>query len=325
MEIAVNKVTKRELAEGGLDVLDRQRVDQVAISATAGGVSFASALEVMEFAKLMALSQQAVPLAFRNNPGMCLAVAFQAIEWRMSPFQVANKAYVVNDRIAFESQLIHGVIAARAPLKERLSCEYAGENAERQCTVSGIFTDGAIRTYTTPKLRDIKVKNSPLWTSDPDQQLWYYGSRSWARKWCPDVLMGIYSREEIEADPNIGQPELPGLRTRLIASSAKQDEGHKPGHVESELSQVEREPDKSAEVSSSETVVGADPVLPKNIKEWESYCRAWLKEENDYTAIRSRWDTERTLRNTCGVTSEERIPIQNLMIDRCKELGEPQP
>jgi hypothetical protein len=306
-------VTKRDLAEGGLDVLDRERVDQVQIRRAAGGVAFASALEVMEFAKLMSLSQQAVPPAFRNNPGMCLAVTFQAIEWLMSPFQVANKAYVVNDRIAFESQLIHGVIEARAPLKERLNCDYQGEGPDRQCIVAGTFIDGATRSYTTPKLKDIKVKNSPLWTSDPDQQLWYYGSRSWARKWCPDVLMGIYSREEIEDDPNIGQPELPGLRTRLIASNTNQDEGHKPGHVESELSQPEPE---------AETVVGADPMLPRNVKEWEVYCRVWLQEMTDCQAIHARWDKERTLRNTCGVTSDERVPIQNLMVDRCKELGE---
>jgi hypothetical protein len=52
---------------------------------------------------------------------------------------------------------------------------------------------------TTPTVAEIKVKNSPLWTSDPDQQLAYYGSRAWARRHTPDVLMGVYDVEEFES------------------------------------------------------------------------------------------------------------------------------
>ena len=239
------RMTKGELAIRGIDAVEPAKAHTMKISGTAGGVAFASALEVMDFARLMAVSLQAVPKDFRNNPGMCLAVTFQAIEWRMSPFQVANKAYVVNDRVAFESQLIHAVVEARAPLKNRLDCKYSGkfEDGTRTCTVNGTFINGDVRDYTTPEIGKIKVKNSPLWTSDPDQQLWYYATRSWARKWVPDVLMGIYSKEEIEAEPGIGrdQPTLPGLRARLPGDGDKRhDEGfdHGNGHVESELSEV---------------------------------------------------------------------------------------
>ncbi len=328
------QLTKRDLAEGGIDVLDRSRVEQVKMSPVAGGVSFASALEVMEFAKLMAVSQQAVPKDFRNNPGMCLAVAFQAIEWRMSPFQVANKAYVVNDRIAFESQLIHGVIEARAPLKQRLDCRYEGEGPDRQCIVIGTFLDGAVREYKTPKIKDIKVKNSPLWVSDPDQQLWYYGSRSWSRKWCPDVILGIYSRDEIEEDANVGrsdEPHLPGLHARLVGGDVSREEGHRAGHVESELAQVGGDrkaiappAEPSTDQPSEQTVEPPSAEKPKNAAEWALYCRVWLKTETSHEAIRSRWNDERKLRNECGVTSDDRVPVQNDMVDRCKELGEPQ-
>jgi hypothetical protein len=39
-----------------------------------------------------------------------------------------------------------------------------------------VYTDGSVRTYTSPMIKDIKVKNSPLWTADPDQQLFYFAS-----------------------------------------------------------------------------------------------------------------------------------------------------
>ena len=164
--------TRNELATLGTDAIDRSGAAAVAVSNIAGGVSFASALEVMDFAKLMAVSMQAVPPAFRNNPGLCLAVVFQAVEWRMSPFQVANKAYVVNDRLAFESQLIHAVIEARAPLKGRLRCEYLGEGPDLQCRVFATFKGEDLpHEYTSPKFSAITVKNSPLWKTDPQQQM----------------------------------------------------------------------------------------------------------------------------------------------------------
>ena len=233
--------TKRDLIEKGVDALDRSRVNATTVSHAAGGVTFATALEVMDFAKMMAVADTGVPPHLRANPGTCMRIVFQAIEWRMSPFAVADKSYVVKDRLAYESQLIHAVIEARAPLQKRLDCEYAGEGGTRTCTVIGCFTDGETRTYTSPMFKDIGVKNSPLWVNDPDQQLWYYASRSWARKWCPDVLMGIYSKEELQADPTLGREDEPaagsGLHARL-AGSTKSDEGHRPGHAASELDNI---------------------------------------------------------------------------------------
>lgn len=228
-------LTRRDLAERGIDALDRNRVEQVKVAA--GGVTFASALEVMEVAKLMSVSGSAVPKHCRTNPGLCLAVTMQAVEWRMSPFQVANKSYEVNDRLAFESQLVHGVIEARAPLRERLNCKFEGEGPERTCTITGKFTDGTERTYTSPKFKDIKPKNSPLWVNDPDQQLFYYSSRSWCRRWCPDVLLGIYTPEELRGNPQLGRPEADpadNVRERLTTTG----EGAQEGHAESELARL---------------------------------------------------------------------------------------
>lgn len=241
-------LTKQALSTLGMDALDKTRAGQIVISPTAGGVSFASAMEVMEFAKLMSIADKAVPKHLRNNPGICLAVTFQAIEWRMSPFAVANKSYEVNDRLAFESQLIHAVIETRAPLRERLSCRYDGDGADRKCTITGKFSDGTERDYSTPAFKDIRVKNSPLWRDDPDQQQFYYASRAWARKWCPDVLLGIYTREELAHTPNFGREEdgeiqTNGLRSRLIESKPG-DEGHQDGHAERELAAMKGEHDK---------------------------------------------------------------------------------
>jgi hypothetical protein len=149
----------------------------------------------------MAGSGAMVPPFCRDNPGACCGVTLRALQWGLDPFSVASKAYQVNGGIiAYEAQLIHAVINTRAGLVDDLHVTYEGEGEERRCTVSGALNRGSkkVRTYTSPMVKEIKVKNSPLWKSDPDQQLHYFATRNWARRWCPEVLLGAYTREEIE-------------------------------------------------------------------------------------------------------------------------------
>src|SRR4051812_7668530 len=75
------------------DSLDKARAGDVIASFKQGGVQFQTMIEVMEFAKLMSLAQEAVPPHCRGKPGVCLAICMQALAWRMEPFQVANKSY----------------------------------------------------------------------------------------------------------------------------------------------------------------------------------------------------------------------------------------
>lgn len=165
--------------------------------ATNGAMNFANMEQMMEFAKVMAIAQVAIPKHLRSNPGACLAVAIQASEWQMSPFAVANKTYVVNDRLAYEAQLINAVILRRAPIKGRMKIEYNGEGEKRRCKVTATLTDGDHVEYESPEIGKILVKNSPLWKGDPDQQLFYFASRSMCRRHFPDVILGIYTADEL--------------------------------------------------------------------------------------------------------------------------------
>ena len=42
------------------------------------------------------------------------------------------------------------------------------------------------------------MRNSPLWTADPRQQLAYLAAKRWARLYCPDVVLGLYSEDELQ-------------------------------------------------------------------------------------------------------------------------------
>lgn len=200
--------------------LDLAVAGAVAVSDSIGGVMFTSMAEVMEFAKLLSLAGTAVPKHIRGNPGGALAVTIQALEWRMSPIAVANQSFEVNDKIAYMSQLIHAVVEARAPLKQRLRRRYEGETGKRKCIVIAHFKGEVDPVeYSSPEFDKITPKNSPLWKSDPDQQQWYYTVRGFARAFCPDVLLGIYSEDELErVGADTAQdvtPDRPSVGARL--------------------------------------------------------------------------------------------------------------
>lgn len=183
--------------------INRATTQSLEISTGSGPLAFSTMDQVMEFAKLMAIGKVAVPAFLRGNPGACLAVTVQALEWGMSPFSVANKAYSVNDRLAYESQMLNAVILKRAPIKGRFKIDYTGEGQTRKCTVSATLNDdeGTVVSYTSPATGAITTKNSPLWKSDPDQQLFYFASRSMCRRHFPDVLLGVYAVEEMGTAP----------------------------------------------------------------------------------------------------------------------------
>lgn len=42
------------------------------------------------------------------------------------------------------------------------------------------------------------TRNSPLWVSNPKQQIAYLGVKYWARLYCPEVILGVYSPDEVE-------------------------------------------------------------------------------------------------------------------------------
>jgi hypothetical protein len=197
--------------------LDKDVASALAVSDSAGGVSFSNASQVMEFAKLMAIANLGVRKHLRGNPGACLAICVQAIEWGMSTFAVANKSYSVNDQLAFESQLIQAVILKRAPIKGRFKVEFKGEGDKRVCRIWAELKEPAGETveYTSPEFGKIQPKNSPLWKSDPDQQHFYYSGRALCRRHFPDILLGVYAEDEVL--PHIGPDNAVDVTPRGLA------------------------------------------------------------------------------------------------------------
>lgn len=184
--------------------------------------------EAMQLATIMARSTF-VPTHCRGAEGNCLAIIMQAGRWGMDPFAVANKAYFVKDGAppAFESQLVNAVVNSSGALSGRLRVAFEGEGEALRCTVRGFLrADPSDEKVKTQSIARITTRNSPLWKSDPEQQLAYYTTRGWARLHCPEVLLGVYTPDEMEVDPE---------RARVVSMPRRSDHDDSEDEGETEL------------------------------------------------------------------------------------------
>ena len=244
-----------------VDVSEVERRTNLVKSATievappVGSVMSTTVADFIEMAKLYARSGVMVPPHCRDQVGTCFALMKQAADWGIPDLAVINKSYVVNnrgiDRIAYESQLIHAIIEKNAPLVGRLRCSYSGEGEERRCKVWGTLHKNGVKeetpheyeSETLGRLREARgrnefgvLKGSPMWEQQPDVQLFYSASRTWARMWCPDVILGVYVPEELRDEPRDVTPQAPGWKRRMAEATHSDGRGFDLERVKRESS-----------------------------------------------------------------------------------------
>lgn len=214
---------------------------------------------VMRLAEVMASGVATVPKHLQKNVGDCAAVAMQAMQWNMSAFAVAQKTHLINGVLGYEAQLVNAAIISLAPTKDRLNFEWFGPWEK----IIGKFKevesrtkkddDGHPKKYRVPAwdisaeaglgvrvwatlkgedeprvlellMTQARTRNSTLWTDDPKQQLAYLGIKRWARLYCPDVILGVYTPDELQEF----EPE------REVGPSASSDAEEQPKYYPDE-------------------------------------------------------------------------------------------
>ncbi len=180
-----------------------------------------------EVAKLMAQSKLSIPDHLRGNPADCLAIVFQAAQWRMSPFAVAQKTFFIQGSIGYEAQLVNAAVSSSNAIKGRFHYEYKGTREEWMPSMKKVNKNGkdswvpvfnpnaCIRVGAQIRGEssvtwgnwiypaDQKVFNSPLWRTNPQQQAGYLAVKFWARMYTPDILLGVYTPDEVTLEREI--------------------------------------------------------------------------------------------------------------------------
>ncbi len=180
--------------------------------------------QLVRFAELMSQSKATVPRHLEGKPADCLAVTMQAAQWGMNPFAVAQKTHVVNGTLGYEAQLVNAVVSSSSLLATRLNYRWSGDwsnvngktdkSPNLTVTVSAVLKGEAEPRELTISMAQAGVRNSPLWEQDPRQQLAYLCTKRWARLHAPDVLLGVYTPDELqETAPRVERDITPQTTT----------------------------------------------------------------------------------------------------------------
>ncbi|KKF68316.1 RecT family recombinase [Citrobacter amalonaticus] len=180
--------------------------------------------QLVRFAELMAQSKATVPQHLAGKPADCLAVTMQAAQWGMNPFAVAQKTHVVNGTLGYEAQLVNAVVSSSNLLTSRLNYRWDGDwskvngktdkSPSLTVTVSAVIKGESEPRELTISMAQAGVRNSPLWEQDPRQQLAYLCVKRWARLHAPDVLLGVYTPDELQENaPRVERDITPPAAT----------------------------------------------------------------------------------------------------------------
>lgn len=183
--------------------------------------------KLQAFAAVMAEGKATLPAHLAGKPADCLAIALQAAQWGMNPYAVAQKTHVINGTLGYEAQLLNAVITSSTAVQGRFKYEYGGDwekfkpGVANAANERGLFVRvGAVLrgeteiTWGEPLIMEyVTTRNSPLWKTAPKQQLAYLAVKYWARLYCPDVILGVYTPEEFD-QPQRAERDVTPARTR---------------------------------------------------------------------------------------------------------------
>jgi len=154
---------------------------------------------IMDFSAMMASGISTIPKHLQKNPSDCAAVVMQAMQWGMNPYAVAQKTHIINGVLGYEAQLVNAVICSSGLIDGGFHYEYVGENEKLSCRVGAVLKGGNSITWGEwLASNQVTTKNSPLWKTNPKQQLSYLQIKNWSRLYAAGAILGVYTPDELE-------------------------------------------------------------------------------------------------------------------------------
>lgn len=173
--------------------------------------TFAAAMQMAD-----ALSKSTIiPRDYQGNPSNCLIAVEMSSRMNASPMMVMQHLFVVNGRPAWSSQWIVAMINQSRKYKTELQYEFGNDPADGGLSCYAWAIDQQGHRVEGPKIT-MKMaeaegwlnKNGSKWKTMPQVMIQYRAASFFGRKNCPDMIMGIYSREEV-LDMDLDEPAPP--------------------------------------------------------------------------------------------------------------------
>ncbi|MGW8304328.1 MAG: RecT family recombinase [Achromobacter pulmonis] len=235
-------------------------------TSTSGLVLHADNMDaMMRAAEMMAAGRATVPKHLQSNPSDCMAVIMQAMQWNMNPFVVAQKTHLVNGTLGYEAQLVNAVVQSSGAITGRFHYEYKGDGNTLECRVGAVIAGEADITWSEwLKISDVSVKNSPLWKTNPRQQMGYLQVKNWTRAYTPGALLGVYTSDEL-VDVQPRERDITPKTAAEFAQAAKP--------------QPAAQVDRDQIIRDLEMIARSDDAAPQRIADLEGAWKKLTKDE----------------------------------------------
>lgn len=187
-------------------------------------LSIFESAEKWELATKMAASlakSTIVPKEFQNNANNALIAIEMASRLRTSPLMVMQHLYVVYGRPSWSAQYVIAMINGSGKYDMELQFEEKADDKGKPCSCmcwtekDGRKVTGPVVTMDLAKAEGWYDKNGSKWKTMPQMMLRYRAASFFGRMNCPDLMMGMYTREEVE---EFGREEyLENMQTEVEA------------------------------------------------------------------------------------------------------------
>lgn len=142
---------------------------------------------------------------YKGKPGNCLIALDVANRTGMSPLAIMQSLYVVQGKPVWSGQMCIALVNGCGRFTP-LSFRWQGEHGQKEWSCTAVATrilDGVL-CESSPVSWQMALdegwvnKNGSKWKTMPAQMMTYRAGAFFARVYCPDVLLGIYTKDEME-------------------------------------------------------------------------------------------------------------------------------
>ncbi len=192
------------------------------------GVSVFNSKESFEQAQRMIIplmQSTMVPDTYKSNGANCMVAMEMSHRLKISVLEVMQNMQIVKGNVGWKSEYVVNKINASGIFKDAL--DYVFSDDRQSCYAT------AVRKSNKKELRGTTVsmelaraegwltKNGSKWVTMPEQMLMYRAATFFCRVFCPEVLAGVQTADEII---DIGHVEVVGSNQSI----SKFNEGVKP-------------------------------------------------------------------------------------------------
>lgn len=159
----------------------------------------------MQMAKALA-SSTIVPQTFQKNEANCLIAIEQAQRLRVSPMMVMQNLHVIQGRPSWSSKFLIAAINNSGKFDMELQFEETQDKDGKpfSCTAwttkNGRKVNGMTVDMDIAKEEGWLSKNGSKWKTMPQLMLRYRAASFFSSLNCPELTMGLYTREEMQDD-----------------------------------------------------------------------------------------------------------------------------